>query len=289
MNLIKIKKIFNITTKEELLPTEEDIKESKDLSDILKDSSEEKTFINIIKFQENEIPYWNERKVIDDVNSLPFITLIFIASVISVVIVIFILGNTNININIINKIAAAIILSAIMSGLVICALFLIKMGIIAVTIDRFRKNGFNFRSGLFYIIDYIQYIREINKYLSSVALPVNKILEWKLAVCRDYSRLTTSLLYNLYPNSEIYIIRITNHQASGIKFNGKIHIFDPDFSLPTNTTFVLNDWLKIKKLEYAISSEEKIKNFIILTYTKSRFGINLEKYWRRKKTFKIGN
>lgn len=293
MNQIKIKKIHNIPAEEELfpklLPNEEDIKESKNLSESLQDSSEEKTFINIIKFQESVIRYWNERKLIEDVGSLPIIFLIFIASVFISLVIGFVIAIFMTKINI-NTITTARITSAIMPGMILVAFFLIKTGIIiglfAVTIDRFRKNGFNFRSGIFYIIDYIKYRKEINKYIYSIDLPVKKILEWRLAICRDYARLTTSLLYNLYPNSEIYIIRIANHIASGIKFNGKIYIFDPNFSSPNNTTLILNDWLKKHNSEDACCSEKKIKNFIILTYTeKDKIRIwNLGKYWRSEKT-----
>jgi len=99
--------------------------------------------------------------------------------------------------------------------------FAFKMTLIAVTVDRFRKNGFNFRSGFHYIIDYLKYMREICKHISSIELPVEKILAWHLAICRDYGRLTASLLYNLYDNGEIYIFNIPNHQVSGIKFDEK--------------------------------------------------------------------
>jgi hypothetical protein len=279
MNLTKIKKIFNISTQEELLPTEEDIKESEMLSDILKDSSEEKTFLNIIKFQESTIPYWNERKLIEDVNSLPINILIFIKSgliglVIGIIFAIFMV-RIGINTN-----TGAKITSAIMLGTIFIAFLSIRWGIIegliAVTIDRFRKMGFNFGSGRYNNMRYyIKYRKEIKRYISCVVLPVEKILEWKLAVCRDYVRLTTSLLYNLYPNSEIYIIINAKHIASGIKYNGKIHIFDPNFSVPTKSTLFLNDWLKNRKIEDATCSKKKIKNFVILTYTESRFRINL--------------
>ncbi|OGM12043.1 hypothetical protein A2Z22_01920 [Candidatus Woesebacteria bacterium RBG_16_34_12] len=295
MNLIKIRKILDIPTEEELfsmlLPTEEDIKESKNLSENLKDSSEEKTFVNIIKFQESVIPYWNERKLIEDVDSLPINILIFIASffiglVMDIVFVIFMVK--------IVKITSAIMV--IMIFIVFPFIFIsirrtIIEVLIAVTIDRFRKMGFNFGSGIYNnIIYYIKYRKEIKMYISSVVLPIKKILEWKLAVCRDYVRLTTSLLYNLYTNSEIYIIRIANHVASGIKFNGKIYVFDPNFSVQTNAPSLLDEWLKKqlkkRKFEDAHCSEKRIKNFIILTYTKKdKIKIwDLRKYWRSEKT-----
>ena len=157
--------------------------------------------------------------------------------------------------------------------------FAFKMTLIAVTVDRFRKNGFNFRSGFHYIIDYLKYMREICKHISSIELPVEKILAWHLAICRDYGRLTASLLYNLYDNGEIYIFNIPNHQVSGIKFDEKILIIDPSFSSPTNKVSMLNDWLEEHNIDnnfYCL--ERKIKNFTILIYTKSRYIKIMYKY-----------
>jgi len=88
----------------------------------------------------------------------------------------------------------------------------------------------------------------------------------------NYARLTASLLRNLYRDSEIYIINIPNHQATGIKFNDNILILDPNFSSPTNKVSILNDWLREHYIDddfYCM--ERKINNFTLLTYTKSRF------------------
>lgn len=74
-------------------------------------------------------------------------------------------------------------------------------------------------------------------------LPVKQILKYRLAICRDYAKLTASLLFNIYPNSEIYFINFLSlggsHVATALKVNGKYYILDQ--VLPVLT---MDKWLK---------------------------------------------
>ena len=77
------------------------------------------------------------------------------------------------------------------------------------------------------------------------SLPVDKILKYRLAVCRDYAKLTASLLFRVYPNSELYfifikipIIKIPEHVATGIKIKNKCYVLDQYLPILTK-----NDWL----------------------------------------------
>jgi predicted transglutaminase-like protease len=74
------------------------------------------------------------------------------------------------------------------------------------------------------------------------SLPVGKILGYRLAICRDYAKLTAALLLNLYPSSEIYLIAIPRHVAAGIKFNRKVYVLDQ--KLPVAS---LERWLSVWK------------------------------------------
>ncbi len=74
------------------------------------------------------------------------------------------------------------------------------------------------------------------------SLPIDKILEDKLAVCRDYAKLTASLLFKIYPESELYFFKTLWHRAVGIKVNNKIYVLDQ--CLPILTT---DNWLKENK------------------------------------------
>ena len=110
--------------------------------------------------------------------------------------------------------------------------------------------------------EYIQSIKEAYKYvINQNDMPVKKILDWKLAICRDYARLTASLLFILFPDSELYFIDMYHHVVAGIKFNNEIYVFDPHYGNPTpQTVLKLDEWLIKKKLdaENFISSKDSI-------------------------------
>jgi predicted transglutaminase-like protease len=74
----------------------------------------------------------------------------------------------------------------------------------------------------------------------NVSLQVDKILKYRLAVCKDYAKLTAVLLHNLFPNSQIYFISIPWHVATGIEVNGKLYFLDQ--KLPVLT---LDSWLRV--------------------------------------------
>jgi len=71
-----------------------------------------------------------------------------------------------------------------------------------------------------------------------LGLPVEKILEYKLAVCRDYAKLTASLLFNVYADPEVYFIKIPEHVAAGIKIEDKIYVLDQRLPILS-----LDNWL----------------------------------------------
>jgi predicted transglutaminase-like protease len=57
-------------------------------------------------------------------------------------------------------------------------------------------------------------------------LAVDKILEYELAVCGDYAKLTASLFFHIFPDSELYFITIPSHVAVGIKITNECYVFD---------------------------------------------------------------
>lgn len=58
------------------------------------------------------------------------------------------------------------------------------------------------------------------------SLPVEKVIKYKLGVCRDYAKLTACLLSNLYVKNEIYFAFSPGHVAAGIRIKGKIYMLD---------------------------------------------------------------
>lgn len=86
-----------------------------------------------------------------------------------------------------------------------------------------------------------------------ISLEVNIILKYKLAVCKDYAKLTAVLLYNLFLNNPIYFILIPRHVAAGIEINGKMYILDQ--KLPVTT---LDGWLRVWNRKIATIYQLKI-------------------------------
>ena len=82
-----------------------------------------------------------------------------------------------------------------------------------------------------------------------LSLPVNKLLDHKLAVCRDYAKLTASLLFNVYPDSEVYFITIPQHVAAGIKIKNKIYVLDQRLPILTTDNWLIK-WNKKKANTY---------------------------------------
>lgn len=92
------------------------------------------------------------------------------------------------------------------------------------------------------------------------SLSVNKILEYKLGICRDYAKLTAALLLNLYPKAKIYFFSFSGHVACGIKIEERFYILDQKLPLYTERTW-LKLWKELKNVNKAnIYSVKLTKN-----------------------------
>jgi len=60
----------------------------------------------------------------------------------------------------------------------------------------------------------------------SFSISINFLLERELAICRDYAKLTASLLFNMYPEMDIYFVHAPGHIATGIIVEKKLYILD---------------------------------------------------------------
>ncbi len=86
-------------------------------------------------------------------------------------------------------------------------------------------------------------------------LPVMKIICYRLAVCRDYAKLTAAVLLNLYPKNKIYFYTYPGHVATGIEISGRIYILDQRLPIVDETA-----WLILKNRENATKLELKRGN-----------------------------
>ncbi len=71
------------------------------------------------------------------------------------------------------------------------------------------------------------------------SLPVAKVLDYHMAICKDYAKFTVTLLFILYPHAEVYFITIPRHVAAAVKINGKYYVLDQKLPILT-----MNGWLR---------------------------------------------
>jgi predicted transglutaminase-like protease len=58
------------------------------------------------------------------------------------------------------------------------------------------------------------------------SISIDSILENRLCACRDYAKLTACLLFNIYPEMEIYFVHAPSHVATGMMVDKKLYILD---------------------------------------------------------------
>jgi len=246
-------------TKGQYIPTKEDIEndELKTLAKRLKGDSEKETLTNILEWQDRNIQYWWERYPFD--LSLTFlipyssilvltILLLFLLplyyfkfqafALVTVLLVVFFLLFSLYNIML-----RVFYLFLFLPIVYLITNFAIRIPILAQNILPYTLIYVGCLGAIALVMVYLSiryrvFLREkpvkekISKYFEVVndtfrsSLPVDKILEYKLAVCRDYAKLTASLLFNIYPDSELYFITIPSHVAVGINIKNKIYVLD---------------------------------------------------------------
>ena len=271
-----MKEMSTSRDKREFCPDfEEDIEndELKKLAERLKENSEKETLTNILEWQDRNIQFWWERwpldlslKILIPISSLlaltislPFLLLLYYSKFLAVFALFIVL-------------IAAFFFVLVFSNTMLQIFYLFLsfpfvylFTSLALRIPVLAQNILPYT--LFYVgclgaialimvylsIRYKMFWREkdVKEKMSKttfgkvvndtfrLSLPVDKILEYKLAVCRDYAKLTASLLFRVYPDSEVYFITIPRHVAVGIKIKNKIYVLDQ--RLPILTT---DNWLK---------------------------------------------
>ena len=220
-------------------PTSKDLKNEdlKKLAERLKEKSEKETLTNILEWQDRNLQFWLER--------WPF------ASLLVRVFVVFV--------GVLSLYWLFPILYPILFPLIRPILYGCLGGCLGT-----------FIFALVYLsIRYWRFLREksvkekICKFIKEVydtfrlSLPVEKIVKKYRAVCRDYAKLTTALLFSIYPNSKVYFFVIWGqHAASAVKINGEYYVLDQKLPLLTKNGW-LNNWNR-KDTEVYVS--ELIRN-----------------------------
>jgi len=252
--------------KKQFLPTLEDIrsKEVKELVGKLRGKSEKDTLVNILEWQSKNILFWTDRMY-----SFPIMYILLVLSacllpmntnVRGLLIIIFIILSL-INISIVLSYLLPLISMIILlfswaylinplqaqKALSVIQLVALSMvfGALIILIFYLLLKYQNIKSQIpgFKLIDTFK-----------LSLSVDKILRYKIAVCKDYAKLTASLLFNIYPYSEIYFLTIPRHVATAIKVNGSLYVLDQRLPILT-----INRWLKVWNQKSANVYVSKLK------------------------------
>jgi predicted transglutaminase-like protease len=176
-------------------PTSKEIQSDdiKELAGRLKTNSDKETLTNVLAWQDSRISYWHERWTLPIVFLFSLAVAFFFYTLIFLNPLIFVLA----------------FFSSIGFGL----------GILATIFLLVRSRKIPIWSGLNSV------------YAGSI--PMDFLVKHKLAICRDYAKLTACLLRNIYPNQEIYFASAFQHIATGISIKGRLYMLDKFLPLAT--------------------------------------------------------
>lgn len=262
--------MFKNLLHQQYLPSKEDIenKDIKKLANRLKGKDDKETLTNVLEWQERNVQPWIDRwRMFPLLYILLFLAVYFlpivypIKLIITLILIIFAIFN----------------LTLILSYFIPILSYIIVLSTWAFSVNPNMEKIFPLNQlvvlsiifgGLLFLLVYliIKY-RSIKSFYPDfkledtfkLSLSIDKILKYRLAVCRDYAKLAATLLLDLYPKNKIYFFVIPYHVATGIDINGKIYILDK--KLPIYTP---NKWLEYWK--YRMKKKKiKIKSYKITT------------------------
>ena len=246
--------------KRQSCPTLNDLKseELKKLAKRLKGDSEKETLTNILEWQDRNIQFWWERwpfdlslRILIPISSLlaliifvPFLLLlyyskfldIFALFIVLIVVFFFILIFSNIMIKVFYLflsfplvylfISLALRIPPLAQNILPYTLFYVGcLGAIAIImVYLFIRYKMFWREKP--VKEKIFKFKDVIDDTFRLSLPADKILEYKLAICRDYAKLTASLLFNIYPDSKVYFIAIPAHIVVAVKTKDNYYILD---------------------------------------------------------------
>lgn len=236
--------------KKQFLPSLEDIKneELKELANKLKADSNEEKLTNILEWEDRNIVGWDDRMYmffilyillilssyflpIDPFSKSLFILFLILMGLVNFTIV---LSNYLLLISFIIVLFSWIFLVnptkaqeifPVHYFVLLSILFGVFIGLIVYLLLKYR--GIKYQNPEFRISDTFE-----------LTLPVNKIIKYKLAICRDYAKLTATLLFQDL-NSKVYFFLIPGHVAVAVKIKNEYYILDQ--KLPVLTK---DSWLK---------------------------------------------
>lgn len=268
-----IRKFKSWMDKKQFCPTVEDI-ENKELGKLakrLKGDSDKETLTNILEWQDRNIIGWSDRWYIFLIFygflALSYVVLTFALPMSQYIS--FIFGMVLIIAAILNMTYLISILIPFVLYIIFLLLLVVKINPkFAITLSPVLTSLAFLLGGMIAMIVYLvvkyrnfklQGDSKESKILLDIfrlTLPTEKILKYRLAICKDYAKLTASLLFSIYPNSRVYFFTIPQHTATAIKIDGKYYILDQQ--LPVLT---IDGWLiRWNRRDADVYASELIRN-----------------------------
>lgn len=235
----------------ETCPNSDDIEMTNDLAVKLYGNDDYDTISNVLKWQDKNIDYWYERSDLKNIliiisgllltivliplilpKTIPDYTyyllfilpkiVIILVPILAIYTILVLIMNTNIFLSFITLFA---IIRLFISG---------KLDIISLLIVFLL--GATIGCYCFMYFKYLHFLQKKTgetKYKEALKLlwltfetriPLEKILHYKMAMCIDYTKLTTAILINL--GIEPYLLKIKSHAASAVKINNEFYVLD---------------------------------------------------------------
>jgi len=251
--LNKFKTALVLMSKKQFLPTDADIRNEdlKKLAKRLEGNSEKETLTNILEWQDRNVQGW-----VDRMYMFPILYILLITS--------FCLLPINSPIK--EIVALIFVVMCFVNLMVVLSYFLPLIGLIillfswlfyinplqvqkTVSISSLILLSIMFGALTILLIFLLLKYRSIKSKIPDfnledtfkLSLSINKILKYKLAVCRDYAKLTASLLFSIHPNSKVYFLTIPRHVAVAVKTKNDYYVLDQKLPVLTKNGW-LNRW-----------------------------------------------
>jgi predicted transglutaminase-like protease len=163
----------------------------RELANRLNATSDKEVLTNVLEWQDRNIVFWFER--------YPLSFAIWVVAVFGVAIAL-----------LVNDPLLILIAPILFKCLIVLVSVFVTLSLIAIyMIQSYRKLPLKHLFDIF-----------------AFSLSINSILENKLCICRDYAKLTACLLFNIYPQMEIYFVQAPSHVATGMMVDKKLYILD---------------------------------------------------------------
>ena len=276
------------------LPSREDIENDmiKELSRRLKGGSHKETLTNILEWQERNIHYWDEREYmfiflgillslslfLSVLSIQPFLGHFMpIMTIISAYAFYLMLSNlgTMIIFTLLLAIEAIFLLSFLIShahimnikfNLIIGPLsFIMDIPVIIIIGSLTFLFGCVISLSLYTWFKYRYLKAHHPKFKLSdtfrSSLSIQKILQYNLAICRDYAKLSATLLLNYFPENKVHFVSIPWHVAAAVKIKNRLYVLDQ--KLPVLT---LERWLNIWSEKTSKEIHTKIFSWLLRVF-----------------------